>query len=464
MLRFLDVSEALATSRSHAPPRGGRILLLGPDDEHRRQLHVMLDHRGYDVAALCEVDAAMRWLTERDCRAIIAPAAIAAAVQQHQPRSPVIAVVASRDLAPSLAALDAGAADVMREPVDETQLALALRRIESLPREAPRPVSAAPSSASAGPPVQLVGESPAMAVVRDTIARVAAHRTTVLILGESGTGKELVARAIHQASPRRERRFVAINCAALPAPLLESELFGHRRGAFTDAIRDKAGLFEEADGGTLFLDEVGELPLALQSKLLRVLQESEIRRVGDNTSISIDVRLIAATLRDLSADVAEGRFREDLYYRLAVVPLVVPPLRERRRDVAGLASPFLARHGERHRRALLLPPDALTVLERHPWPGNVRELENVLERALVLCDRPELDAAFIASMLPLRPLPAASSDPAADLSIKKATRALEEDLIRRALVVTHGNRTVASRLLEISHRALLYKIKEYGIR
>ena len=352
---------------------------------------------------------------------------------------------------------------MVREPVDETQLALALRRLESMPRE--RPVTGGAGNASgSGAPVQLVGESPAMAAVRDTIARVAGHRTTVLILGESGTGKELVARAIHQASPRQERRFVAINCAALPPALLESELFGHRRGAFTDAIRDKVGLFEEADGGTLFLDEVGELPLALQAKLLRVLQESEIRRVGDNALISVDVRLIAATLRDLSADVAEGRFREDLYYRLAVVPLQVPPLRERRPDLAALAAHFLARHSARHRRSVLLSPDALAVLERHAWPGNVRELENVIERALVLCDGPQLDASFIESMLPLRSPAAASGEPPSDLSIKKATRTLEEELIRRALDATHGNRTVASRLLEISHRALLYKIKEYGIR
>jgi two-component system, NtrC family, response regulator AtoC len=460
------VTDAIAqgsSPRDGALPKGGRILLLGPDDEHRRSLHVMLDHRGYDVAALAEVDAAVRFLTERDCRAVIAPAAlaasVAASVHQHQLRSPVIAVVPSRELAPSLAALDAGADDVVREPVDETSLALALRRVASI--AAPREQSSARATAVSA--INLVGESAAMAAVRDTIARVAGHRTTVLILGESGTGKELVARSIHQASPRHDRRFVAINCAALPPALLESELFGHKRGSFTDAIRDKIGLFEDADGGTLFLDEIGEMPLALQSKLLRALQESEIRRIGDNASITVDVRLIAATLRDLSADVAAGRFREDLYYRLAVVPLTVPPLRDRRRDIVPLAAHFLAIHNARHRRNVTLTADAITALERHSWPGNVRELENVLERALVLCDGSELDGHFIKSMLPARTAPSISGDPA-DLSIKKATRSLEEDLIRRALEATHGNRTVASRLLEISHRALLYKIKEYGIR
>jgi two-component system, NtrC family, response regulator AtoC len=456
------VTDALSQARDGATPRGGRILLVGPDDEHRRSLHLMLDQVGYDVSALAELDAAMRFLAERDCRAVIAPAAlasaVAASVHQQKLRSPVIAVVPSRELGPSLAALEAGADDVVREPVDEISLALALHRVAAIPRD----LAGLRSPGSLGP-VNLVGESPAMATVRDTIARVAGHRTTVLILGESGTGKELVARSIHQSSPRHERRFVAINCAALPPSLLESELFGHKRGAFTDAIRDKVGLFEDADGGTLFLDEIGEMPLALQAKLLRVLQESEIRRVGDNASITVDVRLIAATLRDLSADVAAGRFREDLFYRLAVVPLTVPPLRERRRDVLPLATHFLAIHNARHRRDVTLTEEALAVLERHSWPGNVRELENVLERALVLCDGSELTADFIESMLPSRGAPPASGDPA-DLSIKKATRFLEEDLIRRALEATHGNRTYASRLLEISHRALLYKIKEYGIR
>ncbi len=455
------MTDSLSQGKEGATPRGGRILLVGPDDEHRRNLHLMLDHVGYDVAALAEIDGAMRFLAERDCRAVIAPAALAsvvsASVHQQKLRSPVIAVVPSRELGPLLAALDAGADDVVREPVDEISLALALHRVAAHPREASSP------RVHAGGPITLVGDSPAMVAVRDTIARVAGHRTTVLILGESGTGKELVARSIHQASLRHERRFVAINCAALPPALLESELFGHKRGAFTDAIRDKVGLFEDADGGTLFLDEIGEMPLALQAKLLRVLQESEIRRVGDNASITVDVRLIAATLRDLTADVAAGRFREDLFYRLAVVPLTVPPLRERRRDIHVLAAHFMSIHNARHRREVTLTGEALSVLERHSWPGNVRELENVLERALVLCDGSELTAEFIESMLPSRSAPPTSGDPA-DLSIKKATRTLEEDLIRRALEATHGNRTNASRLLEISHRALLYKIKEYGIR
>jgi two-component system response regulator AtoC len=299
--------------------------------------------------------------------------------------------------------------------------------------------------------------------LRATIEQVARTRSTVLILGESGTGKELVARAIHDCSPRRGRRFVAINCAAIPANLLESELFGHARGAFTDASRDKTGLFEDADGGTLFLDEIGELPLALQSKLLRALQEGEIRRLGDTASIKVDIRLIAATLRDLGEDVAAGRFREDLFYRLNVLPVKIPPLRARPDDIPELARFFAERHAARHQLgAPVLPPEVLDALCAQPWPGNVRELENVIERALVLADGP-VDLPFLGTVMTMRE-PATSVDPNGDeLSIKKATRELEQDLIKRALVVTQGNRTNAAKLLEISHRALLYKMKEYGI-
>jgi two-component system response regulator AtoC len=233
------------------------------------------------------------------------------------------------------------------------------------------------------------------------------------------------------------------------------------KGAFTDAVRDKTGLFEDADGGTLFLDEVGELPLPLQAKLLRALQESEIRRVGDSASIKVDVRLIAATLRDLTDEVAAGRFREDLFYRLNVLPVQVPALRDRPEDIPELARFFAVRHGERHHRTVELSEDLLDALSRQPWPGNVRELENVIERALVLADGPDIDAEFLATVMNVRSGTGSVDDQ--ELSIKKATRSLEADLIRRALGVTSGNRTNAAKLLEISHRALLYKMKEYGI-
>jgi len=301
-----------------------------------------------------------------------------------------------------------------------------------------------------------------MAELRATIERIAPHRSTVLIQGESGTGKELVARAIHELSGR-SGRFVAVNCAAIPAPLLESELFGHAKGAFTDAHRDRAGLFEDAHHGTLFLDEVGELPAALQVKLLRAIQESEIRRVGESTTVRVDVRVVAATLRDLEVEVAQGRFREDLYYRLNVLPVVIPPLRERSEDVPVLVEAFTARHRAAGEEVPEFDGDALELLRRAAWPGNVRELENTVERAIVLADGPRIDVQFLGQVQGTGGDGGARGDGDDGLSIKKATRALEADLIRRALEATGGNRTTAARLLEISHRALLYKIKEYGL-
>jgi two-component system, NtrC family, response regulator AtoC len=425
-----------------------RVLLLGPDDEARRALHVLLDQRGLAVVAAGELEAARRHLAAADCDFVFATEELARAACAEPDAPPVIAIAHGHDLMREL--LDAGVTDIIAEP-DELSITLALRRAASLPRR-----GNAPAVAHA-----LIGDGAAMRKLRATIGTIGPTRTTVLVLGETGTGKELVARAIHAASPRADHKFVAFNCAAIPAPLLESELFGHVRGAFTDAVRDRSGLFEDAGGGTLFLDEVGEMPLALQSKLLRVLQESELRRVGDTETIKVDVRVIAATLRDLSADVAAGRFREDLYYRLAVVPIVIPPLRDRAEDVPQLARFFAERHGGRHRRTIALTDDAIELLARHAWPGNVRDLENVVERAVVLADGTAIDAGFLATIISVK-APALATDDA-ELSIKKATRNLEQGLIRRALGVTQGNRTNAAKLLEISHRALLYKMKEYGI-
>jgi two-component system, NtrC family, response regulator AtoC len=442
-----------------APGPVHHVLLLGPDDDARRALHVMLDRAGKQVSAVGELEAARGFLAaDHECDAVIATGELAGQLARGGGTPPVVAVVRPRDPAIALALLDAGVADVITDPLDELTLALALRHLAGVPRRTVR--FDAPA---------LVGDGEVMQRLRTMIERVAGTRSTVLIAGESGTGKELVARAIHDASPRRGRRFVAINCAAIPGPLLESELFGHRRGSFTDAVRDKPGLFEDADGGTLFLDEIGELPLALQSKLLRALQDGEIRRVGDTASIKVDVRLIAATLRDLADDVREGRFREDLYYRLNVLPVAIPPLRERTEDIPLLARFFAQRHSARHQLGEVELSDvAIEALVRQPWPGNVRELENVIERAVVLADGPTggrdarvIDVDYLGTVMNVQ-APAAGQDLGA-LSIKKATREIEQDLIRRALGVTQGNRTNAAKLLEISHRALLYKMKDYGI-
>jgi two-component system response regulator AtoC len=305
-----------------------------------------------------------------------------------------------------------------------------------------------------------------MLTVFRTVQKVAEYKTNVLITGESGTGKELVARALHDLSPRSAGPFVAVNCGAIPEALLESELFGHRKGAFTDAVRDKRGLFEEATGGTLFLDEIGELPLALQVKFLRAIQEEEIRRLGDNREIPIDVRVVAATVKDLAAESKAGRFREDLFYRLNVLPVRLPPLRERREDIPLLVEHFVRRYAAKHGRGMGVEgvsPEAMEVLLAYAWPGNVRELENTIERAMVLCDGPRIEASVLEERIKNAAQPARLPLDAGEMSIKKTTRILEEELIRKALAATGGNRTNAAKLLEISHRALLYKIKEYGI-
>ncbi|HEX5062279.1 MAG TPA: sigma-54 dependent transcriptional regulator [Kofleriaceae bacterium] len=446
-----------------APGAVHRVLVLGPDDEARRALHMLVAKHGWNVAAAAELDAAKKHFAASDCDVVIAVPDLAPQVCALADAPPVIAVVRTRDVALATSLLEAGVDDILTEPIDELALALALRRPTWRAKDANGNSNGTSNGKGFLAAPDIIGDGPVMQKLKSTIKVVAPTRTTVLIQGESGTGKELVARAIHDASPRRHKRFVAINCAAIPATLLESELFGHVRGAFTDAVRDKVGLFEEADGGTLFLDEVGELPLPLQAKLLRALQESEIRRVGDSAPIKVDVRLIAATLRDLAGEVAAGRFREDLFYRLNVLPVAVPALRDRTEDIPQLVRFFVARHAARHNRDVEVSDGAIEALAKQPWPGNVRELENVIERALVLSDGPAIDLAFLTTVMHVRAGGSASQADDHELSIKKATRSLEQDLIRRALEVTQGNRTNAAKLLEISHRALLYKMKEYGI-
>ena len=307
-----------------------------------------------------------------------------------------------------------------------------------------------------------MARSEAMRHVFDLVWTVADHKTTVLITGESGTGKDLIARAIHHNGARASAPMVSINCGGIPENLLESELFGYKRGAFTDAVKDKPGRFEEANSGTMFLDEIGELPLPLQVKLLRVLQEEEITPLGGVGSKKIDVRVIAATSRDLRKEIEEGRFREDLFYRINVMTIHLPPLRERRGDIPLLVGYFIDMFNKKLQKDLEgLSSEAMPILMGYPWPGNIRELENVIERAVLLAkgrwvspeDLPThitSDYAFTPSLLP--------ED---SLSIRKASNRLERDLIQKALELTGGNRTQAAKILEISRPKLLAKIKEF---
>jgi two-component system response regulator AtoC len=311
----------------------------------------------------------------------------------------------------------------------------------------------------------MVGGSPAMLTLFKQIERVARFGSTVLVSGESGTGKELVARALHAASPRHRGPFVAVNCGAIPDNLLESELFGHVKGAFTDANNDRKGLFEEAHGGTLFLDEIVDMPLHLQVKLLRVLQEGEIRRVGGNKAITVDVRVVAASAVPALQRVKQGQFRGDLYYRLSVIELTVPSLRERREDIPILVEHVVERANQRlGTRIKGVQPQAMARLVAHPWPGNVRELQNCIEQACVMTEGPEITPESVNPNRHMDLGGEASIALAADsLSIPDAVAATERTLIAAALHKTGGNRTHAAELLDISPRNLQYKIKQYAI-
>ncbi len=310
----------------------------------------------------------------------------------------------------------------------------------------------------------IIGKSDKINELFNAIRKVADVKSTVLLSGESGTGKELVAKAIHYNSGRKSEPFVAINCGAIPENLIESELFGHVKGAFTDAVRARRGLFEEASGGTLLLDEIGELPLNLQVKLLRVLQEDEITRVGSASVIKVDVRIVAATTRNLAEEVREGRFRDDLYYRLNVFSIKLPPLRERMEDIPLLVDHFMKKIGKKLGRGVSgIESDALESIMGYPWPGNVRELENAIERAMVMTEGDKINMADLSIEIIEAGRGIIPGFVVDDFSIKKNGRMLEKSLITKALKETGGNRTKAAKLLEISHRALIYKIKDYRL-
>ncbi|HKC38579.1 MAG TPA: sigma-54 dependent transcriptional regulator, partial [Gemmatimonadales bacterium] len=356
----------------------------------------------------------------------------------------------------AIAAMKEGAYDYLPKPFRPDEVVLTLRKAAERERLREE-VAGLRAQLAAGPAERgLIVASGAMRQALELVARVAEHNTTVLITGESGTGKEVIARAIHRASPRGNKAFVGINCAAIPESLLESELFGHVRGAFTGASADKTGLFEAASGGTILLDEIGELPLGLQAKLLRVLQESEIRRVGDQKTRRVDARVLVATARDLEAEVRAGRFREDLFYRVNVVVIELPPLREREDDIAPLARHFTARLAQRFGRPLSLSDDAIAWLEQQGWPGNVRQLENAIERAAVLNEKAVLECGDFAHA------PRTTHDAPAG-TLKDLVEIAERQAITAALEESAGNRREAAKRLGVSLRTLFYKIDRYGI-
>ncbi len=378
--------------------------------------------------------------------------------------STIIMMSAYGTLDTAIEAMKLGAYDYVSKPFKPDEIILTLKKAEERERLRKENIYLRKEVKKEYNFGSIVSKNEKMAIVFDTIRKVARYKSTVLVTGESGTGKELVAKAIHFNSDRSTSPFIAVNCGAIPENLLESELFGHMKGAFTDAVRTKKGLFEEADGGTLFLDEIGELPLSLQVKLLRVLQDGEIRRVGDSRSVKIDARIIAATVKDLEKAIKEKTFREDLFYRLNVLPIRLPSLRERKEDIPLLANHFISKFNAILGKTVKgFSPEALQLLLNHFWPGNVRELENMVERGVVLTEGEFIDVDSLPPEVH-RPNEGPAFSLLDECSIKNATRLLEIELIQKALKKTRGNHTHASRILEISHRTLLYKMKEYNIR
>jgi two-component system response regulator AtoC len=443
-----------------------KILVLDDEDGFRDSLRMLLEDAGFDVLAEASPGRALEVAAQSEFDVILSDIRMPEMdgiefLQRYQDSGGTAIVIMMSAYGSEEAAIEAmqqGAYDYIPKPFRAEEVKLVLRKAKER-EQLRRQVASLSADLSRYRDGEMVAESPGMKRVLDLAGRAAPHSTTLLITGESGTGKELLARSVHAWSSRKEKPFVAVNCGAIPAELIESELFGHVKGSFTGASADKRGLFEEAEGGTILLDEIGDLPLQLQVTLLRVLQEREIRRVGDSRNRKVDVRVLAATARDLESDVKDGSFREDLYYRLNVVRLHLPPLRERREDLPALAASLLRRAASRNGITATLTAPALDAICRAPWPGNVRELENAIERATILSSDGQIKAADLqqssATPVPLMEEVGGSLD--------EAVSAAEVAAVRSALASAGGNRDRAAATLGISVRALFYKIKKHGL-
>jgi two-component system, NtrC family, response regulator AtoC len=464
-------------------PERKQILVVDDEPNLRRVLTAQLERDGYDVHTAADGEQALGILKEHHIDLVITDLRMPKIDGMELLRRaialddelPVVMITAHGTVDNAVEAVKTGAFDYLTKPFDQAEVRAivrkALRTRDLSAAEASRSESASTEEARYG----IIGRSSSILDLYAVLDRVADTPTTVLITGESGTGKELVARALHENSSRRDKPFIKVNCAAIPKDLMESELFGHERGAFTGAVGSKPGRFELAHDGTLFLDEVGSIPLEMQVKLLRALQESEFERVGGVKTIRVDVRLVAATNSDLKKEIAAGAFREDLYYRLNVVPIRLPSLRERAGDISLLVKHFIEKFNTRLKKSITgADVGAETHLIAYPWPGNIRELENVIERAVLFCDGSVLRAADLPTEIrgvstPIPPAahPSASAkDPGDGLKerVKAAMVRLERELIVKALDQTSGNVTHAARLLKISRKGLQLKMKELGLR
>ncbi|MEM1026386.1 MAG: sigma-54 dependent transcriptional regulator [Myxococcota bacterium] len=452
-----------------------RVLVVDDEANLRKVLSAQLRQGGYEVTTAANGQEALDLLGSDSHDVMLTDLrmpeldgmSLLSEVRNLHPRMPVVVLTAHGTVDTAVNAMKMGAFDYLTKPFDKAELELVIGKAA----RAARLSEQEPAPASTGQ-FGMVGQSPALAEVFETLRKVADSPSTVLITGESGTGKELIAKALHEQSSRTDRAFIKINCAALPRDLIESELFGYQKGAFTGAVTSKPGRFELAHEGTLFLDEIGLIPPEMQAKLLRALQESEFERVGGIDTLQVDVRLIAATNLDLESEVAAGRFREDLFYRLNVVPLKLPPLRERRGDIPFLVDHFLARYRRRLGRDVRrASSEALELLVNHAWPGNIRELENVLERAVLFSESDTLHAEQLPEKLrsPTEDQAGSPSEPQLRVGplkaiVKRHTVTLERDLILRALEETGGNVTRAARRLEISRKSLQNKMRDHGLR
>ncbi|MFQ5509218.1 MAG: sigma-54-dependent transcriptional regulator [Leptospirillia bacterium] len=457
-----------------------KLLLVEDKDGMRDMLTRTLTSDGYDVIAHADGEGAMAALFERRFDLVLTDLQlpgqsgmeVLAAAKETYPDIPVVVMTAYGSIETAVEAMRRGAFDFIPKPFDPDHLALVLNKATEARRLLAENRVLRQTARHMGAP-EIIGTAPAITDILEAVDKVASGDTTVLITGESGTGKELFAQLVHAASPRADGPFVAINCAAIPDQLLESEFFGHEKGAFTGADKRRMGKFEVACGGTLFLDEIGDMDMNLQAKLLRVLQDGEVVRVGGERPVPLDVRVVAATNQTLTERVAEGKFREDLYYRLSPFPLRIPPLRERRTDIPALAVHFMGRFAaELGRPVQQIAPAAMDRLMSYLWPGNVRELQNAIERAVILADGNTIEQVDIAaapqsggagpSTARVAETPFPMDVPLGEVA-SAAQRYYETRRIRQVLDLTGGNKSRASEILQVSYKTLLSKIKEYGI-
>jgi two-component system, NtrC family, response regulator AtoC len=468
-----------------------KILVADDEQNLRRVLTALLRREGHDVLQAASGLEAIEHLGQVDVviTDLRMPGAdgmeVLRTASAKHPHVPVIMITAYGSVGQAVEAIKAGAFDYIEKPFEQDAIRMVIEKAigqAAANKLAPQPTlyMSSESGASEKSKYGLVGMSPEMQAIFAVIEKVADTPSTVLITGESGTGKELVAKALHEQSSRKGGPFIKINCAAIPKTLMESELFGYEKGAFTGATSSKPGRFELADRGTLFLDEIGEIPVEMQVKLLRAIQESEFERVGGIKTLKVDVRLITATNRDLELEIQKGNFREDLFYRLNVVPLQIPPLRKRSGDIPMLVGHIIKKFNERLKKSITgISDDALAALETHSWPGNIRELENVLERTILFCKGDRIERADLqlastaqepASQSQPVPMMGEDDDEGGELSgsLKEVVRAetarVERELIVKALDETGGNVTQAARLLKISRKSLQMKMKEFGLR